>query len=65
MTRLWFRHPFRMLNLLQGYCPICQSSPPKRNCFVCDGSYAYGPDIRPELKAEWLLRYKDWLVIKK
>lgn len=32
-----------MARLFRGYCPRCNSSPPVRECPVCQGSYDYGP----------------------
>ena len=57
VTWLWLRHPWRMLNLAQGYCPVCSSSPPDPDCPVCHGSYEYGPKLTPEMRAEWLVQF--------
>jgi hypothetical protein len=56
--KLWLRHPMRMLNFVAyGCCPACNSSPPDPKCYVCHGSYQYGPKITPEDKVVWRARF--------
>ena len=42
--RLWLRN---------GYCPQCNSSPPRPGCWVCNGELRYGPDLTPSVKRWW------------
>lgn len=43
----------------QGYCPLCDSSPPEPNCLVCDGTGDYGSRIKEGTKELWLSRWDD------
>lgn len=42
-----------------GSCPNCYSSPPNKNCFVCKGTYDYGPKLHWGRKRVWLNRWND------
>ena len=55
--RLWLRHPLRMLNFAQGCCPVCNSSPPRPDCYVCQGDYKYGPKMTRTRQEIWLRRF--------
>lgn len=46
----WLRH---------GLCPCCYSSPPKKECPICEGNYGYSYLLTPE---EWLLWWSRWAV---
>ena len=63
--KLWVRHPKRMFDLYFGFCPVCSSTPPKLNCYVCRGSHEYGKELDPEKQAEWLVRFRIWLALRK
>lgn len=43
--------------LLHGTCPLCGSSPPRKNCFVCRGSEIYGKPLNADARARWAERY--------
>ncbi|HEX8321586.1 hypothetical protein [Longimicrobium sp.] len=38
----WLRYWVGRYRLAWKYCPVCNSSPPKMGCWVCEGSYDYG-----------------------
>jgi len=59
MIRKWFWRVQGWFRLAQGYCPVCSSSPPKPDCWVCQGSYEYGPKMTPGLLATWRQRFDD------
>lgn len=43
--------------LVYGWCPACNSSPPRPDCHVCCGSREYGQLIRDADKAIWAGRF--------
>lgn len=59
--RRWFRnwwtaHRLRLL-LQYGWCPLCMSSPPKPNCYVCRGDADYGRHGQNRI---WEHNYGPW-----
>lgn len=38
----WLRYWAGRWRLRHGFCPACNSSPPRPSCPVCEGSYEYG-----------------------
>lgn len=40
-----------------GFCPMCDSSPPRQDCPVCLGSYEYGHQVSADKRREWWDRY--------
>jgi hypothetical protein len=49
----------RVMMADQGYCPLCDSSPPLTYCTVCYGSYEYGPVKSTErLRETWWHNFK-------
>jgi hypothetical protein len=49
-----------LYRLLFGVCPLCNSSPPRHRCIICGGSYAYGPRLSPEVRAQWRANWAWW-----
>ena len=60
MIWLFFQRPIRTFRLMGGFCPICNSSPPDQQCFVCEGNYDYGPDLPRHVKDLWFIRFRTW-----
>ncbi len=46
----WWRLKF-------GFCPMCDSSPPRNECPVCGGSYKYGHYLDKTGRKLWWDRY--------
>lgn len=63
--KLWLRHPWRMFDLSQGFCPICTSAPPEPMCPVCKGTYAYGRHSNSQTREVWLGLFHAWAEGKK
>lgn len=51
--RGWIRWRWGLKRLAQGFCPLCNSSPPDPKCLVCQGSYDYGYRLSAELRKDW------------
>jgi hypothetical protein len=41
-----------------GFCPNCNSSPPKTSCFVCRGSHDYYPMLTAHDRMLWRARWE-------
>jgi hypothetical protein len=56
-----FRYGFKRIKgwwrLKFGYCPLCDSSPPRKDCPICIGSYEYGQDANDAVRGLWRERY--------
>lgn len=53
----WGRYWRGRWRLLLGFCPLCNSSPPRRICPICQGSYVYGrKHLSDRRKAKWRAR---------
>lgn len=57
MIKYYWRRLTGWWKLLFGFCPLCDSSPPKEFCYVCHGSYIYGHEASMSLRALWRERY--------
>lgn len=53
----WLRYWFGRCGLRNGWCPACNSSPPRQQCRVCEGSYAYGPVLTERRRRDWRMRW--------
>lgn len=60
----WTAHRIRMM-LQYGSCPLCNSSPPGKTCYVCWGSYMYGSKLSIKDKVVWAHRYVEEREIKR
>lgn len=47
--------------LVWNCCPVCNSSPPRPDCPVCEGTRFYGPLLTMQTKAIWSRRFEGWL----
>lgn len=43
-----------------GWCPRCNSSPPRPDCDVCEGTYEYGPALTPARRLLWRARWEAY-----
>jgi hypothetical protein len=43
--------------ITRGLCPVCCSSPPRPDCPVCRGTFAYGPRIPAEVVTRWRIAW--------
>jgi len=50
----WWRG---LMRLSYGYCPICNSSPPRKSCPVCFGSHVYGYELSTDNRLIWKNRF--------
>lgn len=57
---LWVRIRARW-RLRRGYCPLCNSSPPRPGCPVCEGRREYGPMAGALRKNVLLYRWRKYL----
>lgn len=53
----FFRYWLGRYHLRMGYCPACNSSPPRLDCLVCHGARQYGPSITPLDQLRWRNRW--------
>lgn len=44
--------------LRYGFCPLCNSSPPRPDCPVCEGDRLYGSLASAEKRAVWSERWE-------
>lgn len=47
--------------LRRGYCPLCNSSPPRPSCPVCEGRHDYGPLIGGLRRNVLIYRWHNYL----
>lgn len=53
----WLRYWFGRYGLRHGWCPACNSSPPRSECRVCEGTHEYGPQLSDLRRALWRDRF--------
>lgn len=46
-----------------GFCPLCNSSPPLKACYVCRGEENVGPLLSPSEEDIWRGRFKEFMEI--
>lgn len=52
-----FRYWYGRYLLRMGYCPSCNSSPPRATCPVCWGERDYGPRLSDLDRIRWRSRW--------
>lgn len=52
----WWRG---VLRLRHGYCPLCNSSPPRKSCPVCLGDCKYGYEADSSKRLVWRERFSQ------
>lgn len=53
------------IRLKQGFCPLCNSSPPSELCDICHGETNYGQTLSFNTREVWRERYRTYLYLKK
>lgn len=53
------RRALGRLALRRGWCPLCNSSPPRQNCRVCLGTRDYGPHQSTAEAQAWARRWAN------
>ena len=49
----WLKYWIGISRLRHGFCPECNSSPPRPDCVICTGEHNYGRGMNPWVKAIW------------